>query len=76
MLFRSDGLLRIMPSHMETVLFGYTISWNILIPILIVPPLMLVVLILLPFLEGWITGDKRDHHLLQRPRNARSRSGC
>ena len=69
-----DGLLRIMPTGMETVLFGYTISWNVLIPILLVPPLMLVVLILLPFLEGWITGDKRDHHLLQRPRNAPTRT--
>ena len=65
-----DGLLRIMPSDMESVIFGYTISWNVMLPILIVPPMMLVVLILLPFLEGWITGDKRDHHLLQRPRNA------
>ena len=23
-----------------------------------------------PFLEAWVTGDKREHHLLQRPRNA------
>ena len=69
-----DGLLRIMPTGMETVIFGYTISWNVLIPILLVPPLMLVVLMLLPFLEGWITGDKRDHHLLQRPRNAPTRT--
>ena len=25
-----------------------------------------------PFLEQWITGDKREHHLLDRPRNAPS----
>jgi ubiquinol-cytochrome c reductase cytochrome b subunit len=68
-----DGLLRIMPGW-ESVIFGYTISWNVMIPILIVPPLMLVVLMLLPFIEGWITGDKRDHHLLQRPRNAPTRT--
>ncbi|WP_107768195.1 cytochrome bc1 complex cytochrome b subunit [Nocardioides terrigena] len=68
-----DGLLRIMPGW-ESVIFGYTISWNVMIPILIVPPLMLVILMLLPFLEGWITGDKRDHHLLQRPRNAPTRT--
>ena len=68
-----DGLLRIMPGW-ESVIFGYTISWNVMIPILIVPPMMLVVLILLPFIEGWITGDKREHHLLQRPRNAPTRT--
>ena len=68
-----DGLLRIMPGW-ESVIFGYTISWNVMIPILLVPPLMLTILILLPFLEGWITGDKREHHLLQRPRNAPTRT--
>ena len=68
-----DGLLRIMPG-IESAIFGWTISWNVMIPILIVPPLMLTILIMLPFLEGWITGDKRDHHLLQRPRNAPTRT--
>jgi ubiquinol-cytochrome c reductase cytochrome b subunit len=68
-----DGLLRIMPG-IETHIFGHTISWNVMVPILLVPPLMLTILILLPFLEHWITGDKRDHHLLQRPRNAPTRT--
>ena len=27
-----------------------------------------------PFIEEWITGDKREHHLLQRPRNAPTRT--
>ena len=31
-------------------------------------------LLMLPFLEAWITGDKREHHLLQRPRNAPTRT--
>ncbi len=68
-----DGLLRIMPGW-ESYIFGHPISWNVMIPILIVPPLMLVVLMLLPFLEAWITGDKREHHLLERPRNAPTRT--
>jgi ubiquinol-cytochrome c reductase cytochrome b subunit len=68
-----DGLLRIMPG-IESHIFGHTISWNVMVPILLVPPLMLTILILLPFLEHWITGDKRDHHLLQRPRNAPTRT--
>jgi ubiquinol-cytochrome c reductase cytochrome b subunit len=41
----------------------------------IMPPgLMFTILLMLPFLETWITGDKRDHHLLQRPRNAPNRT--
>ncbi len=27
-----------------------------------------------PFLERWITGDKREHHVLDRPRNAATRT--
>ncbi|MBM9461377.1 ubiquinol-cytochrome c reductase cytochrome b subunit [Nocardioides sp. zg-536] len=68
-----DGLLRIIPAW-ETHLWGFTVSWNVMIPILVAPPLLLMVLILLPFLESWITGDKREHHLLQRPRNAPTRT--
>ena len=36
-----DGLLRIMPGW-ESHIFGHPISWNIMIPILILPPLMLI----------------------------------
>lgn len=68
-----DGGLRIIPGW-ESVIFGYTISWNIMIPILVLPPLMLTILALMPFIEAWITGDKREHHLLQRPRNAPTRT--
>ena len=68
-----DGLLRIIPAW-ETHIWGITLSWNVMLPILIMPPLMLMVLIALPFLESWITGDKREHHLLQRPRNAPTRT--
>ena len=32
-----DGLLRIIPTGWESVIFGYTISWNVMLPILIVP---------------------------------------
>jgi len=69
-----DGLLRIIPPW-ETHIWGITVSWNIMLPILVAPPLMLMVLMVLPFLEAWITGDKREHHLLQRPRNAPTRTG-
>ncbi|WP_243060358.1 ubiquinol-cytochrome c reductase cytochrome b subunit [Nocardioides sp. SR21] len=68
-----DGALRIMPG-LESEIFGYTISWNVMLPILILPIVMFIILLLLPFLDAWITGDKRDHHLLERPRNAPTRT--
>ncbi len=68
-----DGLLRIIPAW-ETHLWGHTVSWNIIIPIMVAPMLLLTVVLLLPFLEAWITGDKREHHLLQRPRDVPTRT--
>ena len=35
---------------------------------------MFMLLLMLPFIEAWITGDKREHHLLERPRNAPTRT--
>lgn len=64
-----DGALRIMPG-IESHIWGHTISWNVFLPIIVLPGLMFTVLLLLPFIENWVTGDKRDHHLLRRPRNA------
>ena len=68
-----DGALRIMPGW-ETHIFGVTISWNVMLPILILPVVMFMLLMMLPFIEAWITGDKRDHHILQRPRDAPTRT--
>ncbi len=68
-----DGLVRMAPP-LETHAFGYTISWNILIPGLILPGIMFTALALYPFIESWATGDKREHHLLDRPRNAPNRT--
>ncbi|WP_436698359.1 cytochrome bc1 complex cytochrome b subunit [Nocardioides sp. BYT-33-1] len=68
-----DGLLRIIPPW-ETHIWGITLSWNVMLPILVMPPLLLMLLMALPFIESWITGDKREHHLLQRPRNAPTRT--
>ena len=68
-----DGALRIMPGW-ESEFFGYTLSWNVFLPIIVLPGLMFTILLLLPFIEAWITGDKREHHLLQRPRNAPTRT--
>ena len=64
-----DGALRLMPNW-ESVIAGFTISWNVLIPSVIIPGILFTVLAFYPFLEAWATGDKREHNLLERPRNA------
>ncbi|MBK9740653.1 MAG: ubiquinol-cytochrome c reductase cytochrome b subunit [Actinobacteria bacterium] len=69
-----DGALRMMPNW-ESSFWGITISWNIIIPAMILPGLMFTALGLYPFLESWLTGDKREHNLLDRPRNAPVRTG-
>ncbi len=69
----AEGLLRIMPNW-ETHIWGVTISWNIIIPGQVAPMVLFAMIIGWPFLEAWVTGDKREHHLLQRPRNAPTRT--
>ncbi|MEN9749069.1 MAG: hypothetical protein RL149_147 [Actinomycetota bacterium] len=64
-----DGALRLAPSHFEFEGLGGTWSWNILLPLL-VGVLFLVIVGAYPFIEKWITGDDREHHVLDRPRNA------
>ena len=69
-----DGALRLMPNW-ETVIAGFTISWNVFIPSVVVPGILFTGLAFYPFLEAWATGDKREHNLLDRPRNAPVRTG-
>ena len=68
-----DGALRLAPTHLEVTAGGVTWAWNILLP-MIVGVGFLVVVALYPFLEAWVTGDKREHHVLDRPRNAPTRT--
>ena len=68
-----DGLVRMAPP-LETYLFGYTVSWNILLPGLIIPGIIFTGMALYPFIESWMTGDKREHHILDRPRNVPNRT--
>jgi ubiquinol-cytochrome c reductase cytochrome b subunit len=64
-----EGALRIMPNW-ETNLFGHTIAWNVLIPAAVPLGLVMTGAALFPFIEQWVTGDRRLHHLNDRPRNA------
>lgn len=69
MLFLEGGL-RLMPGQTEYVIGQYTLSLNILVPAVIVPGLLFTALALWPFIEAFATGDTREHHVLDRPRNA------
>lgn len=65
-----EGALRLMPGQTEWVIGQYTLSLNVLIPAMVVPGVLFTGLALFPFIEAAATGDKREHHVLDRPRNA------
>ncbi|WP_125612151.1 cytochrome b [Specibacter cremeus] len=78
-----DGALRLMPGW----LFGVPLEWNIplpwgvntlslnvLVPALIPAGIVFTLLFTYPWIERWITRDDREHHVLDRPRNAPTRT--
>ncbi len=68
-----DGALRVAPSNWDVNIGGYLYPMGVLVP-LIVSLLFLGLVAVYPFIEAWVTGDKREHHVLDRPRNAPVRS--
>jgi len=68
-----EGSLRMMPAW-QWVVFGHTFAFNVFIPALLPLGLILTAAAFWPFLEQWITGDKREHHVTDRPRNAPTRT--
>jgi ubiquinol-cytochrome c reductase cytochrome b subunit len=68
-----EGAIRIMPNW-ESHIAGTTWSWNVMIPGLGLMTLMFVLMGVYPFLERWVTGDDSEHHVLERPRNAPTRT--
>ncbi len=69
-----DGAQRLVPPGWEFVWLDRTWTLAILVPVGVCV-LFLVTAMIYPFIEGWITGDRREHHLLARPRNAPTRTG-
>jgi ubiquinol-cytochrome c reductase cytochrome b subunit len=67
-----EGALRVMPSW-EVNLLGTaeagTIPLSVLIPALVPMGIVMTGLALYPFIEQWVTGDRREHHIADRPRN-------
>ncbi|WP_106400369.1 cytochrome bc1 complex cytochrome b subunit [Actinocorallia populi] len=68
-----EGALRIMPPW-STTAAGHTIAWNVLVPAVLLPGAFFTLLALYPFFERWAVGDWRVHNLLDRPRNAATRT--
>jgi len=69
----ADGALRLAPSNWDIVFLDHTWSFGILAPVAVLG-LFIVIVAIYPFIEAWVTGDKREHHIAQRPRNAATRT--
>jgi ubiquinol-cytochrome c reductase cytochrome b subunit len=68
-----EGALRIMPNW-QWVPWGHTFAFNVFIPALVPLGIIFGGGALWPFLEQWITGDRSEHHINDRPRNAPTRT--
>jgi ubiquinol-cytochrome c reductase cytochrome b subunit len=65
----SEGLIRVMPGWEISVWGGHTLNLGVFIPLMVFPTVLLVIWCY-PFLEAWVTGDRGEHHIADRPRNA------
>jgi ubiquinol-cytochrome c reductase cytochrome b subunit len=68
-----DGALRLAPSNWDISIAGYVIPMGVMVP-LVVSLVFLALVAAYPFIENWVTQDKREHHVLDRPRNAPTRT--
>ncbi|MEU5208631.1 ubiquinol-cytochrome c reductase cytochrome b subunit [Streptomyces sp. NPDC020742] len=69
-----EGALRLMPPW-ETNLWGHTIMWNVFLPAIVLPGVLFAVLYAYPFFERWVTPDRDELHLCDRPRDQHTRTG-
>ena len=69
-----EGALRAMPAW-EINFLGHTLSLSVLIPFALPLGVILGGAAIWPFFERWVTGDKAEHHINDRPRNAPTRTG-
>jgi ubiquinol-cytochrome c reductase cytochrome b subunit len=69
----ADGALRLVPSGLGFQIGNFTFALNVFLPIVVLG-LFIVIVAIYPFIESWVTGDKREHHIADRPRNAPTRT--
>ncbi len=53
---------------------GHTIVWGVFLPAVVLPVVFFLLMGGYPFFEKWVTGDRRPHQLLGRPRNMPTRT--
>jgi quinol---cytochrome-c reductase cytochrome b subunit len=71
----AEGAIRLMPGSGWEWHIGHTTwSWNVFLPLALPMGLLFGGMAIYPFIEAWITGDKKEHHILDRPRNAPTRT--
>ena len=58
-----EGALRMMPGW-EINFLGHTLTLDVFIPFAVPLGIIFTVAALYPFIEAWVTGDKREHHIL------------
>src|SRR4029077_11999893 len=68
-----EGALRMWPSWHWNML-GHTWAFHTFLPAFLPLGLVMTGLAVWPFVEQWITGDRREHHVVDRPRNAPTRT--
>ena len=68
-----EGALRMWPSWHWNV-GGYSFAFNVFLPAFLPLGVVITGLAVWPFIEQWITGDRREHHVNDRPRNAPTRT--
>jgi ubiquinol-cytochrome c reductase cytochrome b subunit len=68
-----EGTLRAFPNWTWNI-WGHTVAWNTFIPALVPLGLVFTGAAFWPFIEQWVTRDKREHHVNDRPRNAPTRT--
>jgi ubiquinol-cytochrome c reductase cytochrome b subunit len=68
-----EGSLRLMPNWVTNVA-GHTIAWNVFLPAVLLPIMFFILMALYPLFEEVATGDRRHHHICDRPRNVPTRT--
>ncbi|WP_291279020.1 cytochrome b N-terminal domain-containing protein [Galactobacter sp.] len=74
-----DGILRLMPGMLGDFSFERVIPFpwgdnvlilNVIGPVATVVLALVIIMVCWPWIERWFTKDNREHHILDRPRNA------
>jgi ubiquinol-cytochrome c reductase cytochrome b subunit len=63
-----EGAMRLTP-RWETSAAGHTVMWNVFLPTVVLPGVLFALLFCYPLFERWVTGDRGERHLCDRPRD-------